>query len=189
MKKISQLLSRKNLTRNTTQHGIVLLEEISDHMLRTKQRTLFIFILDKLLFCFSNPDSHRSIPSYLKDACDYYYVCYIVVNDNAYGQISLCLFHHRNIMIMKQYIIIIIKKISELKIERVCEQHGCIGWWRDTWWSCELSPPSRLLWRYVHYICNIPIVIGCFHFQFVECLQRYVRFNIAANQIIIIINL
>ena len=61
LKKISQLSSRKNLTRNTTQHGIVLLEEISDHMLRTKQRTLFIFILDKLLFCFSNPDSHCSI--------------------------------------------------------------------------------------------------------------------------------
>ena len=43
---------RKNSTRNTPQHGIVLLEEVSDHILLMKVNILFIFMLDSWLYFY-----------------------------------------------------------------------------------------------------------------------------------------
>ena len=62
-RKILQPTSRKNLTKNTIPRGIALLEEILVLMSHMKLVTLFIFTLDKWLFCYSRVVKNLSISS------------------------------------------------------------------------------------------------------------------------------
>ena len=53
--------SKRNLTRNIILHGIALLEETSDLMLRTRQSILYTSILDRLQFCYLSRASGGNI--------------------------------------------------------------------------------------------------------------------------------